>query len=462
MPVSIYPLSIGCALLLFAGCASTVHTQQPELPLPAAWSQTSPAGLARVDADWWKHLGSPRLAALIAEARQANPDLRIAAERVHQAELQLRIAGASRFPTLDLNAGGDWRRTESSGGAATTSKGSSVSLGAAYELDLWGRLRRESDAAEASLRASRYDADAAQLSLEAAVAATWFDIQAQDARLNIARSNLQIAERLLTTVETRQRLGAVSSGDVAVQRTNVLSQQAALLPLEQQRRQSLSALALLLGRAPSTFTVEAEDIRTLTLPDVDAGLPSDLLERRPDLAAAEARLAAADADVGAARAALLPRIQLSAATGLASDALLSLSNPAASLSAAVSLTQNLFDHGRRRTQVQLAESVRRELVESYRKTVLAALKDVEDALALRDSARREEEAQARIVEQAALALRLVEVRYREGADDISALLGAQRTLFQAQDQVLQARRQGLDAALALYKALGGGWSRPRS
>ncbi|MBA4742339.1 MAG: TolC family protein, partial [Azoarcus sp.] len=187
--------------------------------------------------------------------------------------------------------------------------------------------------------------------------------------------------------------------------------------------------------------------------------PSELLTRRPDIAAAEARLAAADADVAAARAALLPSVQLTGSGGLASAALLSLADPTRSVSLAAGLAQTLFDGGRLRAQVGLARSRQRELVETYRQAVLTSLKEVEDALGNAERAREQEAVQREIRDEAERTLRLSELRYREGADELTTVLDAQRTLFQAEDQLAQQRLARLGAAVDLYKALGGGWQR---
>jgi len=238
----------------------------------------------------------------------------------------------------------------------------------------------------------------------------------------------------------------------------VLSQRAALLPLEQQERQTLAALAILLGRLPEGFELQARSLTPLAVPSISPGLPAELLVRRPDLAAAEAQLAAANADLSAARAALLPSIQLTGSAGVASGALLAFaSGPTSALSLAASVLQSIFDGGRRRGQVALAESRERELVEGYRKAILAAFADVENALAATSRLAQRETLQGQVQERSREALRLAEVRYREGADDLLSVLDAQRTLFDAQDQLAQTRLARLEAAVSLYKALGGGW-----
>lgn len=450
-------LSVLAAVLL-AGCAITEPSSRPDYALPGNWSEAADPTAAAIDARWWQGFNAPALDALIEHARRNNPGLAIATERVIQAEQQLRSAGAARLPGVNLGASTSERRSRPDGGSTGTTEASSATLSVSWEIDLWGRLAAGVDAASASLAASRFDLDGVRLSLDANVAGTWFQTLALAERLSIARRNLAIAERLLTLVEVRYRNGAASALDVSRQRTTVLSQRAAITPLEVQLRQTRSALALLAGEFPQGFDSPQDALDALQVPAVAAGLPSDLLTRRPDIAAAEARLAAADANVAAARAALLPSVQLTGSGGLASAALLSLADPTRSTALAAALAQTLFDGGRLRAQVETARSRQRELVETYRQSVLAALKEVEDALGNAARARTQEATQRAIRDEAERSLRLSELRYREGADDLAAVLDAQRTLFQAQDQLAQLRLARLTAATDLYKALGGGWA----
>jgi NodT family efflux transporter outer membrane factor (OMF) lipoprotein len=314
--------------------------------------------------------------------------------------------------------------------------------------------------AESSAAAARFDRDTAQVTLVSGVAGSYFDVLALRTRLAIARENLATAQKVLDVVSARARNGAASALDVSRQEATVLSQQAALLPLEQQERQTLAALAILVGRPPEGFDVKATGIGDLSVPTIDPGLPATLLVRRPDLASAEAQLAASNADVAAARAALLPSITLTGTAGLATAALTSVATSGATLAAGVaaSLLQPIFDGGRLRGQKAIAESRERELVETYRKAILSAFADVEEALAGTTRLGQQEQLQADVQTRAQESLRLADLRYKAGADDLLTLLDAQRTLFAAQDQLAQIQLNRLQAAVSLYKALGGGWS----
>ena len=449
--------------MLLGACAITGNAPAPAPDMPQAFAEPAVPDAAVPAQDWWSAFGSQELSSLVAAALAANPDLAIAAERVRQAEAQVRIAGATLFPALNFDAGTARRETRVDGGSWQTGNASSATLSASYEVDLWGKNASGVRSAEAALRASRFDRETVRLTLVAGVANAYFQVLSLRGRLAIARENLVIAERVFAVVDSRVRNGAASALDLARQQAAVLTQRAAIPPLELQERQTLFALAILLGRAPEGFDTAASAVTGLAVPRVAPGLPAQLLVRRPDLASAEAQLAAANANVAAARAALLPSIGLTGSAGLASDVLLNfLNGPTATFAIGASLLQPIFDGGRLRAQVDVAASRERELVENYRKAVLAALADVESALAAGGRTAEQELLQEKVVEQARLALRLAEIRYREGADDLLTVLDAQRTLFQAEDQLAQIRLSRLQASVGLFKALGGAWKMPET
>jgi NodT family efflux transporter outer membrane factor (OMF) lipoprotein len=440
------------------GCATTSPLLQPNVVVAPSYDEPAPAGSIAVSPDWWHRFGSQELQALVDAALAGSPDLAMAIERVRQAEAQVGIAGASLFPTLSLGYGTS-RKNASSDGASRTSDASSTTLSVSYEVDLWGRNAAGVRGANEALRGSVYGRDAAQLTLIAGVASGYFQLLSLRSRLTLARDNLAIAERVQGLVATRARNGVATQLDVERQDATVLAQRAALVALEQQERQTLAALAVLVGRTPQGFEVASTGIVDLQVPAIDPGLPADLLLRRPDIAGAESRLAGANADLAAARAALLPSIQLTGAAGVSSAALMTIvGGPGSAVSLALSVLQPIFDGGRLRGQVRVAESVERELVESYRKAILTALGEVESALVAAHRATQQETLQAEALDKTRNALRLAEVRYREGADDLLTVLDAQRSLFDAQDRLAQLRLQRLQNAVDLFRALGGGWS----
>ena len=447
------------ATLALAACATIDSPPQGPPAMPSGWAEQAGPDAVALSRDWWRGFGSDELSVLIDAAVRANPDTAIAAERVRQAEAQVRIAGATLFPVLNFGADTGRRETRPHGGRWSGNDSSGASLSASYEIDLWGRNAADVRAADASLRAARYDEETVRLTLISGVATGYFQLLSLRGRLAIAGENLLIAERVLNVVDARVRNGAASPLDLARQQAAVLSLRASIPPLETQERQTLYALAILAGKTPEGFAAAGSSVAGLSVPRVAPGLPADLLARRPDLASAEAQLAAANANVAAARAALLPSISLTGSAGLASSVLINfLSAPTATLALGASLMQPIFDGGRLRGQVDVAASRERELVENYRKSILAALADVESALAAGSRASDQEALQVRVVEQARVALRIAEIRYREGVDDLLPVLDAQRTLFQAEDQLAQIRFSRLQASISLFKALGGGWA----
>ena len=451
------------ATLSLGACATSGNPPALVPGMPGAWAESDASDAASPSRDWWRSFGSAELSGLIDASLSTSPDMAIAAEHVRQAEAQVRIAGSTLFPALNFGADTAHHETRPQGGSWSGDNLSSAALSASYEIDLWGRNASGVRAAQSSLRATRFDQETVRLTLVAGVASAYFQVLSLRGRLVIARENLAIAERVFKVVDSRVRNGAASALDLARQQAAVLTQRAAIPPLDLQERQTLFALAILLGRAPEGFDTAASAVTGLAVPRVAPGLPAQLLVRRPDLASAEAQLAAANANVAAARAALLPGIGLTGSAGLASDVLLNfLNGPTATLAIGASLLQPIFDGGRLRAQVDVAASRERELVENYRKAVLAALADVESALAACGRTAEQELLQEKVVEQARLALRLAEIRYREGADDLLTALDAQRTLFQAEDQLAQIRLSRLQGSVGLFKALGGAWKMPET
>lgn len=454
-------ICLSAVLALLAGCAQSPRQHAAPVDLPASWQASAPQG-NWPEPRWWTGFQAAELDRLIELALAGSPDVRIAEQRVRAAELAVQQAGASLFPSLGLGASSGSRRTESPGtSGAVRSESSSAALNIGYEVDLWGRLSAGVRGAEASLDGVRFDQASTRLTLTTGIANAYFQHLSLADRLEIARQNLMLAERLMAIVETRARHGAASALDVSRQRTTVLSQRAALLPLQTQLRQTSHALALLVGQLPGELVLQGDRIERLGLPAVGVEVPGAILSRRPDLARAEADLRAADAQVDAARAALLPTLQLSAGASLATSTLLSLSDPTRVLSLTGSLAQNLFDGGKLRRQVDIGEVGVQQSWQAYRKTLLTAVKEVEDALVNVERQGTQELNQSAVRDEAQRSLLLAERRYKAGAAGLSDVLDAQRTYFSAQDQLAQIRLSRLTASVDLIKALGGGWQVPR-
>lgn len=445
------PLAL-CSALLLSGCS-----QKPQAPaeLPAAPAQWhhAQAGEAVTDT-WWHSFASRELDSLIEQALRANQDLAAAAARLRQAEASARAAGAPLLPRLDGNLGAS-REGRLGGNADAAGNRYSGGLAASYEVDLWGRLAADYDAAQAELAASRFDRDALRLSLTASVVDTWLRQVALDERLRLADLNLSNAERVLATVQARANAGAATPLELAQQRGLVAEQRRSREELRQQADDVRSNLAVLLGQGEPAATSSAS-LATLQSPSLTAGLPSDLLLRRPDLARAEAQLSAADANLRAARAALLPRLNLSAgANGSAAGLNRVFADPLYSL--ATALTAPIFDGGALAAERDRNAARREELLASYRQRIIEAFADVQIALNAGSGAEAQWQAQQDVQAQAERALQLAERRYQAGADDLLNLLDAQRTLYAAEDQSAQLRLARLQSGVALARALGGGW-----
>ncbi|MFI8479498.1 efflux transporter outer membrane subunit [Pseudomonas sp. NPDC078700] len=443
------------AILALPGCTGQepIKTERPAAP--ERW-QHAPLTQVQISPNWWQQFASSELDQLVEQALLNNYDLSAAVARVQQAQANARIAGAPLLPKLDGNIGASRNgrfddSSELEGGRYFTG------LAASYEVDLWGRLRAEDDSALASLRASQYDRAALQITLSASVVSSWLQQVGLQQRLRIAQLNLSNAERVLAIVESRQLAGAATNLELAQQRGIVAQQQRSLASIRQQSDDSKATLAVLLGLTNSNQLVLTEQqLERLQLPDIDAGIPSQLLLQRPDLARAEAQLAAAEANVNAARAALLPRLNLSAAVdsnvGHASDLL---SNPIYSLSAA--LLAPIFDGGRLNAEHDLAKALRSELLANYQASIVSAFADVQLALNALAGIDAQLQAQVQVEQQAILALRLSEERYRAGAETLLTLLDTQRTLYTAQDDTALLQLARLQAGAALNRAMGGGW-----
>lgn len=460
-PPSAAPALALCAALFLGGCAAVPSGPAPAslVDAPSAWANAGAAGpdAPRPDpvrARWWESFGGTELGGLIAEAYARNPDLAASFHRIAQARAQLRAAGAGLYPVLDASGSGarSWR---GEGGAGN---GFQAGLDASYEVDLWGLNRAGVQSAQARALASAFDRDALAIGLAADVATAYFQYLNLNDRLDSARRILDIAERVLALVERQVELGAASGLEAAQQRGAVASLRAGIPQLEQDRAQTLNALAQLLGTAPGAVSIRADSLDGLSLPAVAPGLPSELLLRRPDLRRAEALLASARADVAAARAAMLPSIRLTGGAGFSSDELSSLFSASGFLANLVAgVVAPVFDGGRLAAQRDQAEAGAEEAVDAYRSAVVAAFRDVEDALAATRYLAEVEEARRIALEEARRAYELAEIRYRVGATDFLTLLSTQRSLFQEEDSFEQVRLARLAAAVSLYRALGGGW-----
>lgn len=449
-------LLIGAAVLV-AGCAVQPVPDDAQLTLPEQWHrlplQQERAGAA-LSKDWWAQFGSQELRAVVEQALANNQDVAVSLARLEQAWAMARMVGASRGPevSMDLNASRQGRL----GGSPDTA-GSKVALGltASYEVDLWGRLSAERESAVFHAVASEWDAQTVALTVSAETAAAWIRMNGLRQRLAIAESDLASAQRLSTLVRTRVQAGSESPLALAQQETLVAKQGASIALLRQQTAQAQALLALWLGQATKPDSI-VRDLADLHTPALDAGLPSELLVRRPDIQAAEARLRAGDGDVAAARAAMFPSLKLSATIGGADGQLSQvLDNPVYLL--AGGLLAPIFNAGRLAAGHEAAIAQRRALLAQYRQAILQGFADVQMSLDAVVGTQQQWDAQKEVLRQADRAFSLSQTRYREGGESVLSLLDTQRSLYAAQDAAVQRQADRLLAAVGLYRALGGAW-----
>jgi NodT family efflux transporter outer membrane factor (OMF) lipoprotein len=446
---------LAASLLPTLGGCLHQELSDPALDLPTSYraARGKPhAALPRLD--WWRGFRSPELTGLMEEAQVANLDIAAAIARIVQADAQARIAGAPLLPLIDFEATGTRSRAPGGPDRGTIR----VALNASYEIDFWGKNRATLRAAEQGAIASRYDRDVVALSILAAVANQYFNVVASQDRLRIAQENLRSALRVLDVIKQRRQAGTASDLDEAQQESLVATQRAAIPPLEQLVLQNRNTLAVLIGRVPEHAAIRGGSLARLAIPAVTPGLPSELLTQRPDIREAEALLAAADANVYSARAAFLPSIQLTGQGGFISNALKTLFRPeSAFYTLAASLTQPIFDGFRLKGLLNLQQGRQEELLQLYRRTVISAFADVENALVAVQQTAERERRQREVVESSRRAFDLSETRLREGTIDLVTLVTTQTTLFQAQDLLAQVRLARFQATVSLFQALGGGW-----
>lgn len=461
-------MSMSVKRILLAGvcagtlCACAGQTPLPQLQptdVPKAFEQPIAAGAPIwPSADWWRGFGSPELDTLIASVEAENLTLLAAEQRVLAADARVRQAGAALLPSVNGGVDASRRGSSSPGTSLDSSDSFGLSLSASYELDFWGRNRDALLAAEAARKATAADRETVALSTVAGTANTYFQLLSARARLTVARLNLENARAVLDITQARVNGGVATPLELAQQLGTLAGQEAAIPQLEQQELAARDALAVLTGRPPEGFTVAAQDLERLAAPAVAPGLPSELLVRRPDIVTAEANLEAAHADLAAARAALFPSITLTGNGGLQSTSLAKLlTDPSATLSFGASLAQTVFDAGSLQAQTVQARARELELLANYRNTVIGAFSQVETALGNIGHLARQEAFQIEQANQSQRAFDILQARYREGVADFLTVLDAQRTLYQSRDQLNQTRLARLQALVALYQALGGGW-----
>jgi NodT family efflux transporter outer membrane factor (OMF) lipoprotein len=469
-----FRLARGAVLALTLGlgaCAVGPDYHVPSIALgdvykeAQGWTPAEPRD-AQWRGAWWTIFGDPVLDGLMESLEQENLSIVQAEAQYRQAQALLQSSRAGFFPTLGASA--DVSRSGSGGAGNSTSSFSGAGSGGpvnqytlsgsvSWEPDLWGRVRRTVEASRAEVQASAADIGSTRLSMQSTLAQTYFQLRAQDSQLRLLQETVVAYERSLSTTENRYRAGVAAQADVAVSRTQLENTRAQLLGLVWVRAQFEHAIAVLVGKPPSEFALEATPELT-AVPAIPVGLPSQLLERRPDVAAAERRTAEANANIGVAQAAWFPDLTLSAQGGFSSGLWAQwLTAPARFWSLGPALAMTIFDGGVREAQVAQARAAYDAQAAAYRLTVLTALREVEDFLVQLHVMEQEQAAQDRALDAARESLRLTQNQYDAGLIDYLSVVQVETTALSTERSALSLRSDRLVAAVRLIAALGGGW-----
>jgi NodT family efflux transporter outer membrane factor (OMF) lipoprotein len=454
-------LAVGMAVML-AGCASVgPEYQAPQVATPARWSLSTDAQSADRAAlpEWWREFHDSVLDALVEDALAANLDLAGARARLREARARRELAGAQLGPAVDASASAARSKSSAQSGSGTTRELYSAGFDASWELDVFGGLRRGAEAAQADLEASVEDLRDTRVSLLAEVVLNYVDLRTAESRLAKAEANLRSSSETYDLARWRNQAGLVSALDVAQARTELESVRASLPALHTAIAGAQNRLAVLLGVAPGELKTRLSPTAAIPLADrsIAVGIPADILRQRPDVRAAERRLAAQTARLGEAEAARYPSFRLSGSLGLEALTLGGLADGAQTRSLLAGITAPIFDAGRIRANIGIQDALLEQARLSYRAAVMNALEEVENALVAVNNTDQRRGRLARAVDSAHEALQIAEYQYASGLADFLNVLNSQRTLLSLEDQLANSTGELASAQIQLYKALGGGW-----
>ncbi|WP_245305962.1 efflux transporter outer membrane subunit [Bradyrhizobium sp. LTSP849] len=455
-------VAVLCLAASSGACVLTQDLPDPALDVPAQYKYAGKPD-APPTPDWWRGFRSTELTQLMEEAQTVNLDIAAAVSRIVEADAQARQAGAALLPSLSGSGSETYSRTSGSSASGLTNGGREVvnyssSLSASYQLDFWGQNRDALQTAEETAHANRFDRDVVALTTLSGVANAYFQVLASQDRIRTSQRNIASAQRILDAVKERRKAGTGTDLDVAQQESVLANQKALVPPLRQTLDQNVNALAVLVSRPPESVRVLGGSLDRVAIPRVTPGLPSELLTQRPDIRRQEAQLASATANIGNARAQFFPTIQLTGNGGYQSSALVSLFQPHAAFFQLVgSATQPIFDGGKILGNFEYAKARQEELLQTYRKTIVQAFSDVDNALFSIKQTTIKLQLQRDVLNASRRAFDLSEQQLRAGTADIVTVLNTQLTLFTAEDALSQAQLARLLAIVSLYQALGGGW-----
>ena len=450
--------------LVLTGCMVGPKYKRPPVTVPDTYRGLAPdAGPQTAtsigDEKWWQVFQDPQLQGLIREALSQNYDVRIAATRVLQAQAVLGITRADQFPTITGGASSSNERLPATRiTPAFETSPSQVNLSLFWELDFWGKYRRATEAARANLLATEWGQKAVMSSLVSNVASAYFQLLELDSEMDISRNTLASRKESLRLVEVRAKGGATSMLDVRQSEQLVYTAAGTIPDLERRIEQQENLISILLGKNPAPVTRGKPLVDNAILPTVPAGLPSSLLERRPDIQSSEQQLVAANARIGVAKAAYFPQITLTAVGGYQSAALTNLfTGPAGLWSVGGQLVQPIFTGGRIRSNVRLTEAQKQEAVLVYQQSIQQSFREVSDSLVAYRKNQEFRAQQELVTNSAQDATRLSDMRYRGGVTSYLEVLDSDTRYFDAQLSLAQARLNERLALVQVYNALGGGW-----
>ncbi len=451
---------------LALGCTAGPDYKRPDVKAPLSWNSSERIENVEVGwpkFDWWKEFSSPELESLINVALKNNPDIKGALSRIEQARASSKIVRGNLFPFINVETGvGRSKKSESQNkndGSTSSSSSYEMLLAASYEVDLWGKYRRMKESADGHIVRNIYDQQAIALMLTADIATQYFEWLAFNDCYEIAQRMVQAEKKMIDIMDKRYKAGMISGLDLAQAKANLTAVETTLPAIAQQRQQTLHTLAILLGHYPGEVTMsEGSLMKAMIPPVIPTGLPSGLLERRPDLQRAEAELKAANADIGVAKAAMFPTIQLTAQGGYTSLSLSSLIRPENTVyTIGASLLGSIFQGGRLRGEYERSKARYEELLQNYHKAVLSAFRGVEDALVAIEKLAEQEKLQMEGIAQTKRAYDLAERSYHAGLTDLIRVLEAGKVMLRAENDLVQTRLNRLKAMVKLYMELGGGW-----
>lgn len=454
-PKAIWPL--GLALLWASGCAMGPDFKAPLVETPAAYRFEQAAPEDMTNLKWWDLFQDPVLHVLILDALENNRDVKMAADRVEQARATVGYIRADQYPSFNIQAGAGTGTFSGGTRSDTRNSYAFVGPGLNWELDFWGKFRRATESARAQLMASEYGLRTVQIGLISEVASTYYLLLDYLQRAQISRDTLQSREESLNIIEKRFDRGIIPELDVSQAQIQKEVAGAAIPQYERAAAMTEHALSVLLGKLPAPIqTGEGLNLEAAP-PGVPMDLPSNLLERRPDIVEARHRLEAQTAQIGVAEAMRFPAISLTGMLGLASSELSSLTSEGGAWSVSGGLFGPVFEFYKNIRRVELEEARTREALHFYENTVLTAFREVEDALVEIDTYRRQTEAVQRKAAAASNAHRLASLRYNRGVSSYLEVLETERALFSARLELSELKQQHLTSYVKLYKALGGGW-----